>query len=183
MSYEYQPTCILHFPLNEGKPCDFPCSEENCRTETYHFITCPQWTCFDKTTLSPIITTSQTPSECSGPLCLGLAIFLGIMTCFVLSTVAVLLFLKRTNRIHFGRQAEINSNRANVELGNVLERAQSEREREPLLDGSVSSQAGSQGSHPVSRVGSQAQLQNVNVQQFGQYNDPLSYFANINLND
>lgn len=137
MSYELLPDCTLYLPIDESYACDYPCSEKNCKTEFYHFESCPSWSCTSKTTPSPLDPT-PTPDHghlnCTGPVCIASVTIASVLLILVIVSLAVLVFLKKTDRIHFGHQISYDRNRATVEMGDVLAEAHA-RELDPLLGG------------------------------------------------
>lgn len=98
----FLPTCVMYLDISESEKCLYPCSTTGCIAETHHFINCPTWTCYDKTTTTVSPDPTSKPAEplpqCSTPLCissvtLNVLIFLACGT-----TVAVVLW--RRSRIN-----------------------------------------------------------------------------------
>ena len=103
-SLHLQPTCILYVDESVDKICNFPCSEDNCVTETHHFILCPAWSCYDKssTTMFPTVSPANKTSPCSTPLCIS-SVTVNVLIVLV-TFVLALIFLKR-RRENRNRQA------------------------------------------------------------------------------
>ena len=53
----------MYVDMSASEICQYPCSTEFCLTETHHYIDCPTWTCYGKSTPTPepLITTSSPP--------------------------------------------------------------------------------------------------------------------------
>ena len=145
MDFYFKESCTIFVPVDESKPCDYPCSEENCVRETQLFISCPVWDCYEKTTQTPSThMTTFSPLEpkiCSEPLCIGSLSVACILFTIVLAALAIFTFLRKTNRLHFGHPIGYN-HRERVELSDLID-MERQRENEPLLgDGQGGGQAG-----------------------------------------
>lgn len=99
MELRLQTTCTIYVNENEEKICAYPCSLNFCTPEIHHYIWCPVWSCFPKTTTAiPTSTIQPSPNdpECSSAFCIS-SLTLNIL--FVLGTIAIgSFFLKKRFR-------------------------------------------------------------------------------------
>ena len=72
--YEVLETCIVYSePPVPTALCVIPCELSGCEQHIYHYINCAVWTCTEKTTPRPPVTTSHPPlpSACKSPVCVS----------------------------------------------------------------------------------------------------------------
>ena len=96
LEIRFLPSCTLYGDESSEETCNYPCSLDHCVPEIHHFIQCPIWSCFDKTTtVQPPDSTTSTPpsshSECS-TLCISSISFNAIM---ILIVAIMTVFLKK----------------------------------------------------------------------------------------
>ena len=95
--FKFLPTCTIYVDESPTETCNYPCSLDHCLPEIHHFIQCPTWSCFDKTTtVAPIPMSTLKPatshSDCSSAFCIT-----SVTVNVILIVVAVLIgiFLKK----------------------------------------------------------------------------------------
>lgn len=72
--YEVLETCIVYSePSVPTAKCVIPCELSGCDQHIYHYINCAVWTCTEKTTPTPPLTTSHPPlpGTCKSTVCIS----------------------------------------------------------------------------------------------------------------
>lgn len=130
--YEVLETCIVYSePQIPTALCVIPCELSGCDQHVYHYVNCAVWTCTDKTTPKPPVTTSHppAPSSCKSSVCIS---SVSVNAIFGIALVALM--------AHFGRKAWLRRNQAE-NYASV--------ESAPLLPSAPPLQADNSGFHEV----------------------------------
>ena len=93
--YEVLETCIVYSePKVPTALCVIPCELSGCDQHIYHYINCAVWSCSEKTTPRPPVTTSHppAPSSCKSSVCIS---SVSINALFGVALVALLSYFGR----------------------------------------------------------------------------------------
>lgn len=114
--YEVLETCIVYSePKIPTALCVIPCELSGCDQHIYHYVNCAVWSCTEKTTPKPPVTTSgpPSPSACKSSVCIS---SVSVNALFGIALVALV--------THYGRKAWLRRSRAHtyasVESGPLL---------------------------------------------------------------
>ena len=117
--YEVLETCIVYSePSTPTALCVIPCEVSGCDRQIYHYIDCAVWSCTEKTTPKPPVTTSRPakPAECKSPVCIS---SVTVNAIFGLAAVAFVGYWVR--RSHLRRVQSVNyANLGRVESSPLL---------------------------------------------------------------
>ena len=116
--HEVLETCVVYSePAQPTALCVIPCEVSGCERQIYHYIDCAVWSCTEKTTPKPPVTTSSPakPSECRSPVCIS---SVSINAIIGVAAVAVATFWLR--RWHRRRVQSVNYANLVVESSRLL---------------------------------------------------------------
>ena len=106
-------SCTIYVDESEGAACLYPCSLDHCTPEVHHWVTCPIWSCSDKTTttLSPSTTTPPHSNghDCSSALCIS-SVSINVLLLVVGMAVLSFFLVRRYRNNQTSRQAHTLEN-------------------------------------------------------------------------
>ena len=105
LTFQIVLNCIIYTKPDHPSQCNIPCNLNDCKTEIFHDVSCPVWSCVDKPTSTTMIpptppTPTPTPSGssgCSSAACITASSFASLFA--VASIFFFILFIRNRNTL------------------------------------------------------------------------------------